>query len=107
MLYDSKITRRTIDLLTDPAPQSTVFQLLEAAFAGDRRRASELYADQRAQSVEPPQIIAMLAWQLHVLAVIKTAGDRSPRAIAKEAGINPFVIRKSQGIVSKMSLADD
>lgn len=103
LLYDSKITRQTVDLLTDPAPQSTVFQLLEAAFAGDKRRALRLYADQRAQNVEPPQIIAMLAWQLHVLAVIKTADERPDGTIAKEAGINPFVVRKSRGIARNMT----
>jgi DNA polymerase-3 subunit delta len=106
LLYDPSITRKTIDLLTEPAPQSTVFELLEAAFAGNRRRALELYAEQRAQSVEPPQIIAMLAWQLHVLAVIRTAGDRSADVIAKEAGMNPFVVRKSQGIARRLPLAD-
>lgn len=103
LLYDTNITRSTIDLLTDPAPQSTVFQLLEAAFAGDKRRALRLYAEQRAQNVEPPQIIAMLAWQLHVLAVIKTAGERSADVIAKEAGINPFVVKKSQGVARGLS----
>ncbi len=105
LLRDPKITRQTIDLLTDAAPQSTIFQLLEAAFAGNRKQALKLYAEQRTQSVEPIQIIAMLAWQLHVLAVIKTAGDRSADTIAKEAKINPFVVRKSQGIARNLTLA--
>jgi DNA polymerase-3 subunit delta len=104
LLYDLKITRQTIDLLTDAAPQSTIFQLLEAAFAGDKRRALRLYAEQRAQSVEPAQIIAMLAWQLHVLAIIKTAGERGPDTIAKEAKINPFVVQKSGNIARNLSL---
>lgn len=106
LLYDSKLDRRTIDLLTDPAPQSTVFQLLEAAFAGQTKTVLKLYADQRAQKVEPAQIIAMLAWQLHVLAIIKAAGDKSPDQIAKEARLNPFVVRKSQAIARKLSLAE-
>ena len=103
LLRDPTVTRTTIDELTEAMPQSTIFQLLEAAFAGDRRRALKLYAEQRSQNVEPIQIIAMLAWQLHVLAVIKTAGDRTPDTIAKEAKINPFVIRKSQGIARRLS----
>lgn len=106
LLYDERISRRTIDLLTDPAPQSTIFQLLEAAFAGRTQTVLRLYADQRAQKVEPAQIIALLAWQLHVLAIIKTAGDRSPETIAKEARINPFVVRKSQRIVRELTLAE-
>lgn len=104
LLYDPQVTRRTIDLLTDATPQSTIFQLLEVAFAGNTTRALKLYSEQRALSVEPSQIIAMLAWQLHVLALVKTAAARSPGAIAKEARINPFVVQKSQNIARNLSL---
>lgn len=104
-LYDSKITRATIDLLTDQSPQSTIFQLLEAAFAGNDRQALKLYDEQRALKVEPPQIVAMLAWQLHAMAVVKTAGDRPVETIAKEAKLNPFVVRKSQTAVRHLTLA--
>lgn len=103
LLYDKKISRQTIDLLTEPTPQSTIFQLLEAAFAGNTKRTLNLYAEQRELKVEPQQIIAMLAWQLHVLAIIKTAGDRDADQIAKEARLNPFVVRKSQGIARGLS----
>ncbi len=101
-----RLIASTIDLLTEPAPQSTIFQLLEAAFAGRTRTALKLYAEQRAQKVEPAQIIAMLAWQLHVLAVIKTAGDKTSDQIAREAKLNPFVVRKSQNIARDLTLAE-
>jgi DNA polymerase III subunit delta len=104
LLRGPAITRAAIDSLTEATPQSTIFQLLDAAFAGNSRQALRLYAEQRAQSVEPIQIIAMLAWQLHVLAVVKTAGDRTAEAIAKESRINPFVVRKSQAITRTLSL---
>jgi DNA polymerase-3 subunit delta len=103
VLYNPKVTRQTIDLLTDPAPQSTVFELLEAAFAGNARKTLQLYGEQRALKVEPQQIVAMLAWQLHVLAVLKAAGDRPADQIAKDAKLNPFVARKSQGIARKLT----
>jgi len=105
LLYDPKITRANIELLTEAAPQSTIFELLEAAFAGNTRCALELYAEQRALKVEPQQIIAMLAWQLHVLALVKTAGDRTPDQIAREAKLNPFVVRKSAAIARQLTLA--
>jgi DNA polymerase-3 subunit delta len=105
-LYDANISRQTIDLLTDAAPQSTIFELLEAAFAGNGQKTLRLYAEQRALKVEPIQIIAMLTWQLHVLAVIKTAGDQPADQIAREAKLNPFVVRKSQGIARQISLAE-
>lgn len=104
-LYNSKITRQTIDLLTEASPQSTIFELLEAAFAGNTRKTLQLYAEQRALKVEPQQIVAMLAWQLHVLAVIKAGGDRTADMIAKEARLSPFVVRKSQVIARQLSLA--
>jgi DNA polymerase III subunit delta len=103
ILFDADVTRQTIEKLTDPAPQSTIFELLEAAFAGNTKRTLDLYAEQRALKVEPPQIIAMLTWQLHVLAVLKTAGDRPTDEIAKEARLNPFVVRKSQAIARQLS----
>ena len=101
----SKIDRATIDELTPATPQSTIFQLLEAAFAGNTKRALELYAEQRALKVEPQQIIAMIAWQLHVLALLKTAGDKSPDEVARDAKISPYVVRKSVGVAGRLTLA--
>jgi DNA polymerase III subunit delta len=100
----SRITRQTIDLLTEPAPQSTIFELLEAAFAGNARRAMALYQEQRTLKVEPQQIIALLAWQLHILALVKTAGSRTPDQVAKEAKISPYVAKKTVGIARTTSL---
>lgn len=107
ILYKADITRQSIEALTEMAPQSTVFELLEAAFGGNSRRAMALYAEQRALKVEPQQIIAMLAWQLHIVALVKTAGNgRTPDAIAKEAKVSPYVVKKSGGIARSLSLAE-
>lgn len=103
--YSPNVTRQTIDLLTDKTPQSTIFELLDAALAGKSKQALELYKEQRAMKVEPQQILALLGWQLHVLALVKTAGERDAADIAREAKINPYVVRKSQGIARRMTLA--
>ncbi len=103
LAYNSKVTRANIELLSEPTPQSTVFQLLEAAFAGNGKRTLELYRDQRRQRVEPAAIMGMIAWQLHVLAVVKAAGDREADEIAKDAALNPFVVRKTMGIARRLS----
>lgn len=103
--FSPNITKQTIDSLTDATPQSTIFELLDAALAGNTNRAVALYDEQRRLKVEPQQIIAMLAWQLHVLAVVKVAGERDVAVIAKEAKLNPFVVRKSQGLARQMTLA--
>jgi DNA polymerase III subunit delta len=103
LLYDKKITSDAIRGLTESTPQSTVFELLEAAFAGNATRALALYDEQRALKVEPQQIIAMLSWQLHILAVIKAGGERSPDAIAAAAKLSPYVVKKSSSIARKLS----
>jgi DNA polymerase-3 subunit delta len=102
--YAPKITRANIDLLTEPTPQSTIFDLVDAAMSGRVKRALELYAEQRSLKVEPQQIIAMLGWQLHVLCVVKAAGGRDPVEVAREAKLNPFVVRKTQSLARNLSL---
>lgn len=104
LAYDAKIAVQTIELLTERLPQSTVFELLDAAFAGNQQRAMSLYKEQRALKVEPQAILAMLAWQLHILVVVKAGSPRSVDEIAKAAKLNPFVVRKSQGLVRKLTL---
>jgi DNA polymerase-3 subunit delta len=103
--YNPAITRTTIDELTEPLPQGSVFDLLDAAFAGQTAKALNLYEAQRKQKVEPQAILAMIAWQLHVLAVVKTAGQRAPGDIASQAKLNPYVVRKTQSIANKLTLA--
>jgi DNA polymerase-3 subunit delta len=101
-LYDKTITRQNIDLLTVKTPQSKVFDLLDAAFGGNKRKALELYEEQRAQKVEPQTIMAMIAWQLKLLVLAKTAGGRSAQQIAKDAGLSPWPVQKAQGLARQI-----
>lgn len=101
-LYDPQITRQNIDLLTVKTPQSKVFDLLDAAFGGNKKKALELYEEQRAQKVEPQAIMAMIAWQLRLLALAKTAGGRSAQQIAGDAGLSPWPVQKTQGLARKI-----
>lgn len=100
--YEPKITRPQIDLLTEKTPQSKVFDLLDAAFAGDKERALELYADQRAQKVEPQAIMAMIAWQLKILTLAKLGADKTPQQVAKDAGLSPYPVMKAQNLARKI-----
>jgi len=106
LVHDAQITRQSIDSLTEATPQSTIFELLEAAFAGNTERTMQLYKEQRQLKVEPPQIVAMLAWQLHVVALIKAARDRTAEQMAEEAKLSPYVVKKSQGIARKLTLTE-
>lgn len=102
--YQNEVTKETIDLLVEPLPQTTIFQLLDAAFSGRNKDLLKIYDDQKKQKVEPQQIVAMLTWQIHILALIKAAGNNSPAEIARQTKISPFVISKSFDIAKKLSL---
>ena len=95
LTYQPKITRDNIELLTEKTPQSKVFDLLDAAFSGNKKRALELYADQRAQKVEPQAIMAMMAWQLKLLALAKIGGSREQPANRQRRRHQPISAAKS------------
>jgi len=103
IIYDPKISRGTIDLLTVKNPQSKIFDLLDAAFAGNKKRALELYDEQRAQKVEPQAIIAMIAWQLRLLALASTGIGKTPQQIAKDAGLSSYPVIKAQNLARKIN----
>lgn len=101
--YNPEIDQAAIRLLVEPTPQSTIFQLLDAVFGANTEKAIDIYDNQRLQRVEPQQVIAMLAWQVHILTLVKSAKTRSPSEIAKQARLNPFVVNKSLAITRKLS----
>lgn len=103
--YNTAISKVSIELLTERTPQSNVFDLLESAFAGDSKTAMALYDEQRAARVEPQQILAMLVWQLYILAVVKTAGARSSDFIAKDAKMSPYTVSKSASLAHNISMS--
>lgn len=102
--YNPKITRETIELLCEPSPQSSIFDLIDAVFAGNTRKSAKLYDEQREQRIEPLAIIGMIAWQLNIVALLKTAKDRADGEIAKNVKLSPFVIQKTRRLSQKISL---
>lgn len=101
-IYNPKITKQTIDLLTEKTPQSKIFDLLDAVFAGNKKRAVELYEEQRVQKVEPQEIIAMLAWQLRIILAIKFGKGRNAGGIAKDIGVGPYPVQKAMNLAAKL-----
>jgi DNA polymerase III delta subunit len=104
--YKPEITRQSINLLVEPISQATIFQLLDAVFSGSNKELLKIYDELKLQKIEPQQIIAMLTWQIHVLALINSAGNKSPAEISKDTKINPYVINKSIGIAKNLSRQD-
>jgi DNA polymerase-3 subunit delta len=103
IIYNPKISRRSIDELTEPTPQSKIFELLDAAFGNDKQKALRLYEEQRAQKIEPQVIVGMLAWQLELMILAKLGEGKSTAQIAKDSGTNPYPVTKAARLVNKLS----
>lgn len=104
LAYNPTVSEENIKLLCDPSLQSTIFELMDAAFAGNHRRALELYDEQRAQQVDPRELIGLLVWQLHTIALVKSMGQVSSSDIASKTKLRPFVIQKTSRITSRLSM---
>ncbi|MDQ3093626.1 MAG: DNA polymerase III subunit delta [bacterium] len=94
-MYDKNITKDTINLLCEASPESTVFELLSAAFEGKSKTALLIYEQQRQQKVEAFAILNMMTWQLHQMALVKSCGLSNPNEIARSCGISPYSASKS------------
>ncbi len=104
--YNSVITRATIEELTDDNPSSTVFNLIDSVFSGNPKQAMRIYDEQRQQKVEPQAIHGMLVWQMHAVAIAVAAPESADAGqIAKDSGMSPYVIQKSQRIARAMGRA--
>lgn len=93
-LHGEKVTKDTIELLVDATPQSKVFSMLDALFAGDLRRSTELYKDQRNQGEEPQKIMGMVVWQLQQLVTAKFSPKQTSQALIT-LGMSPFSAQKA------------
>lgn len=96
------ITKQGIDMHTEKSPQSNIFDMLDAAFSGNTKRAIELYREQRKMRIEPQYIVAMLTWQLHNLALAVFANPQSESTLAA-AGQSPYAARKSLNLAKTTS----
>lgn len=99
--YQPEITKDSIDILVEATPEGTAFELLDAALAGKITSVQKIIADIKTQE-DPYKLFGLLASQVYALAVVASAGKRSAEVVAKEAGLHPFVVRKTQGLAKKL-----
>jgi len=103
-LYNPEISSGSIELLSDEKPTSTIFNLLDSALRGDKKKTLEIYNEQKKLRIDAMQILAMLTWQLHILCIIKTAKDRSTSMIAADSKLKPFNIDSGSRLLNRISL---
>lgn len=103
LTYDLNINKESIELLIEPIPSSTAFELIDASLYRNLNKAFRIYDLQRSQKVEPQVILGMFIWQLHILALLKTYKGNL-RDIYKELPFNPYVIDKSLKLSKNITL---
>lgn len=87
-----------IEALVEPNPQDTIFNLLDELTRGSTRKAQEYYESLRDQQLDPHYIMSMLTWQMENILLVTTAGQRNDNEIARDAGMNPYVVQKTRTV---------
>ncbi len=105
LLYSKKIDKVSIDMLTDRSASSSIFELLDAAFDLNVKKAINIYNEQRIQKVEPEQILAMISWQLNALAIYMSSKNLPSDKVASDSGLSPYTLTKARQIASKISFS--
>ena len=106
LIFSPKITKESIDSLVEPSPQSTVFNLVNATINRDHKRVSKIYSEQRRLKVEHRMIIGSLAWQLHLIALVKLAESRSLSEISSKSGVSPNQLDDARKLARNISYAE-
>lgn len=102
--HNQTITKAIIEELVEPTPEGTAFELLDAALAGQPDGVRRLIANLRTEE-DPYKLFGLLGSQVYALAAVATAGTRQPDQIAKETGLHPFVVRKTQSVAKRLGQA--
>jgi len=105
LLYSKKIDKESIDMLTERSASSSIFELLDAAFNLNVKKALRIYNDQRIQKVEPEQILAMISWQLNALAIYMSSKNLPSDKVATASGLSPYTLSKTRQIALKITFS--
>jgi DNA polymerase-3 subunit delta len=100
--YESNITRGNINNLTSERPVSSIFNLLDAAFAGNSEASLRIYEEQKSQGSAPQSIFGMIIWQANIIATVAAGSSISPGELSAATGIKPFSLNKANSIYKKI-----
>lgn len=95
-------TVELIRQITEPTPQATSFELLDAAFRGQHESLRRIFADV-SKGEDPYMFFGLLAGQCYAIALMQTAEGKHPEEIAKTTGVHPFVLKKCSVLASDMT----
>jgi len=94
---NGSIDARAVNLLVADSREARVFDLTDVIARGDRAAALSLLHELLDEGQAPLAIIALIARQVRVLALVKDLASRGARSpeIASAAGLPPFIVEKT------------
>jgi DNA polymerase-3 subunit delta len=102
----SVIEREDVELLVSSGSENVIFEALDALGRGDKKKALLLFHREVSGSEGVHPILAMCAWQVRRLLIVRELFDRGmkqPSDIAREAKLPPFVVQKMLGSINNFS----
>lgn len=103
-LADNSIDRATIERHSEPTPQASAFEVVDAVMAARRDQLHEQLAALKATE-DPYRFFGLLSSQVSALIACAAGGQRSSQQIAKDFGIHPFVAQKSQPLARRLGIS--
>lgn len=104
-LSGQTLTKDLVRELTEPTPQATTFELLDAAFT----RNTDLLIQKltiASRNEDPYMFFGLLASQIYALALMQSRGGRRADEVAKSSGVHPYVLQKMSSIAQGVGTAD-
>jgi DNA polymerase-3 subunit delta len=102
-----EITERDVELLVKADVEANIFEAVEALSGGNKAKALKLYHEQIAKGEDPFYVMSMYIYQFRNLLKIGEfffAGEQNNYALAKLAGLHPFVVQKGMAQLRGTSL---
>lgn len=101
--FSRSIDEDSVGKLVELAPDDNVFDLLDKLASGNKPAALTRYNELRQAQMEAHYILVMISWQLGNMMMVKLGESKTERELATEAGMNPYTIRKTRALTSKLS----
>ena len=104
-LANKPITVELVRELLIPNPASSAFDLLDAALNKQSDQVAKLLDGVKAHE-DPYRFFGLLSNQIFAVIIIAAAGNRPADTIAKDSGLHPFVVRKTQPLARRLSAGE-
>jgi len=103
-----EISKQAVQTLVKAKFETDIFKLVDALSQKDRRQALKFIHDQIALGAEKLYLLAMITYAFRNLILVFDLKERGflEGAIAKQAALHPFVVKKTLSFVPKFNLSD-